>query len=131
MGPVSDDRHLWLRFFGVGAKLEIIPNFLVDYRVHMGNQTFSLEDKEHVYDEKAASSVRKNLEWKISLFLKQGMLGEGRQALQELFQAAPKKSVKNRFYYFLTFLPKGVVSFFMWEIRPWFRRIFRRMKNTQ
>ncbi|GEM_PF-1139165 len=131
VGPISDDRHLWMRFFEAGARLEIIPSFLLDYRVHMGNQTFWLEDKEHVYDEKAASSVRKHREWKISLFLKQGMPNEARQELLRFFEADQKKSAKNRFYYFLTFLPKGIVSFFMWEIRPWFRRIFRRMKNAQ
>lgn len=125
VGPVTDDRYLWMRFFEAGAKLEVIPRTLLDYRMHLGNQTFWLEDRGHVYDAKATLSLRKNLEWKISLFLKQRMLGEARQELQRLFEVDQKKSVKNRFYYFLTFLPSGFVSFFMWEIRPWFRRIFR------
>ena len=131
VGPISDDRTLWQRFFKAGAKLEIIPQILLDYRRHLGNQTFWLEDKAHVYDEKAMSSVRKHLEWKVSLFLRQGMRQEAREELNKLFTLDQKKSLKNKFYYGLTYLPSAVVHGFMWEVRPWIRWALRRFKKIR
>ncbi len=113
-----DDRALWKKFLKAGAGLHVIPEVLVDYRIHFKNTTFSVDSGKAISDISGAEASIKNKEWKVPIFLRQGMLQEARKDIREIFALKKSKPTKFLIYYFLTFLPSGLVRFLMWEIRP-------------
>lgn len=116
---MSEDVGMWIRFFEAGAKLVMIPELLVKYRIHSSNIT-SLNDAKLFLPVNAVDSkaIRQNREWKISLYLKQQKLETARSEILTLVRTQKRLSLKNIQYYLLTFLPKSFVCFFMWEFRP-------------
>lgn len=116
---MAEDTALWIKFFEAGAKLVMIPKFLVNYRIHYSNLTSihdaKLSDEAGRRDWKA---IRQNREWRISLYLKQKMLKLARTEILQLAWMQKHVSLKNVQYLLLTFLPKSFVYGFMWEFRP-------------
>ena len=125
----SDDLALWKKFLKAGARLHVVPEHLMRYRIHDSNMTLGNSPTEK-WDPKDARTYVKNAEWRISLLLKQGKLPEARVQMRELFEAAGA-SVKRAFYYLLTFLPRRLVYLTMWEVRPRLRTIKRRLAQAR
>ncbi len=123
-----DDRALWKRFVKAHAELIMIPEILVDYRIHFTNITFSVDSGKDSSEISGIEAVIKNKEWKIPIFLRQRMLKEARLEMKGLFKLQNRKTAKQRLYYLLTFLPSNLVYWIMWEIRP---RILRVMKMAR
>jgi glycosyltransferase involved in cell wall biosynthesis len=118
------DAALWRRFFAAGASVIMIPEFLVYYRIHLQNLTSAKWGKRGI----ASGGWRENAEWKASLYLKQGLSVEARRELAELREKHGGLSLKNRFYLWLTYLPPQVITFLMWEVRPFLRYLARRFR---
>lgn len=126
---IAEDTDMWLKFFEAGARLVMIPQFLVRYRVHYSNATSvtdaRLNEETSAKEQKA---IRQNREWRISLYLKQKELKRARREIIDLSKTFRTLSLKNLQYFFLTFLPESVVYFFMWEVRPRMRAFFKALK---
>lgn len=125
----AEDVGMWLRFIEREAALVMIPEFLVQYRIHSSNVT-SLNDAGLLTSEQSLSpkSLRQNQEWKISLYLKQEKLAKARSEIAELGRSQKRLSLKNMQYYLLTFLPKSFVTFFMWQVRPLARSFLKSLR---
>lgn len=127
---VAEDTALWNEFFGAGAKLVMIPQFLLNYRLHYSNITSQNDAK--LFDgteTRAWKTIRQNREWKISLYLKQKKLKMARTEILILGRMQKGLSLKNIQYFLLTFLPKSFVHFFMWEFRPRARAFLKNLRG--
>jgi len=115
----AEDAAMWNRFIEANAKLVMIPEFLVNYRLHYTNMT-SVKDAHLVAFESGPDwkGIRQNKEWRASLFLKQKMLKPARNEIITIAKLQRRLSFKNIQYFLLTFLPSTWVSFCMWELRP-------------
>ncbi len=123
---IAEDTGMWIRFFEARAKLVMIPDFLVNYRIHYSNITSVIDAK--LFEsgpELERKTIRQNKEWKISLYLKQKNLEMARSEILTLGRLQKRLSLKNLQYFFLTFLPKSFVHFFMWEFRPRIRSLIK------
>jgi len=129
---IAEDTAMWNRFFLAQAKLVMIPDFLVRYRLHYTNMT-SVKDAKLLLNSVTTSRdcrmIRQNREWRASLFLKQRMLKLARLEILKIGQMQKYLSLKNSQYFLLTFLPESFVSFFMWEIRPRWRALFKKVSD--
>ena len=123
----SHDAMLWKQFFDAGASVEMLPEFLIEYRIHSGNMT--TEDAS-IDLAAAQKGFRPNREWRISLYLKQQMAREARRDILELRRVEKKLSAKNAAYLLMTFLPASWARMFMWELRPRFRSLSARFRKT-
>lgn len=126
----AEDAAMWNRFFEESAKLVMIPEFLVKYRLHQTNMT-SVKDAKLFLSSTAAARdqrmIRQNHEWRASLYLKQRMLKPARTEILEIGRTQKSLSLKNIQYYLLTFLPDAFAAFYMWEIRPRARSFFKKL----
>lgn len=130
---IAEDTAMWNKFFDANAKLVMIPQFLVKYRLHYTNLT-SIKDAHLRRDQAEAHdlrTIRQNKEWRISLFLKQKMLKPAREEIIKLVKIQKHWSFKNRQYYFLTFLPEFFVQFYMWELRPRARAFIKKLRSKK
>lgn len=122
---LSEDAEMWRRFFRNGVSLFMIPEHLVAYRIHDSNFT-SFKDGQLIDGEGSRQALEQQYhEWRVSLFLKQGDLQAAHHEIFLLKKIQHRLSLKNRFYYILTLLPKSLVYGFMWGIRPCIRRLVR------
>ncbi len=113
-----DDLGLWKRFLREDVRLVIIRQALVDYRIHFSNTTLAFDLGKSSSEMSRNEMAVRNKEWKIPIFLRQGMLQDARRDLEEIFRLKSRKKAKDRLYYLLTFFPARLVRFIMWEIRP-------------
>ena len=116
---IAEDTVLWTKFFDRNAKLVMIPECLLNYRIHYSNLT-SINDAK-LFKQGTAKEwkiIRQNREWRISLYLKQKNLKMARNEILSLGRMQKYLSLKNLQYFLLTFLPESFVYFYMWEIRP-------------
>lgn len=122
---IAEDAVMWAALFDHGLDLVMIPDFLVNYRIHSSNIT-TFNDA-HVQRDHALSArtFRHKKEWKISLYLKQNMREMARREILGLFQFQNYVSLKNLQYLVLTFFPAQYVYYFMWDLRPRLRQKFR------
>jgi len=127
---VAEDTALWIRFFAAGAKLAMIPQFLINYRVHHSNIT-SVNDAKLAGEAGRTEwrTIRQNREWRASLYLKQKMLKPARAEILMLGRDQKWLSFKNIQYFALTFLPESFVYFFMWEFRPRIRALLKSFQS--
>jgi glycosyltransferase involved in cell wall biosynthesis len=129
----SEDTAMWNRFFSAKAKLVMIPEVLVNYRLHYANMT-SIKDAELLLNSTMGAQdwrmIRQNREWRASLYLKQKMLKLARIEILKIAKQKNSLSLKNMHYYLLTFLPESFVSFYMWEVRPELRRFAKNFKRA-
>lgn len=123
----SDDLGLWKRFLKAGAELHVIPRVLVEYRIHDSNLTLGALDGSG--RQRALKAFWKNAEWKISLFIRHGRRSEARRIMRELGESKKTFSLKHAFYFLLTLIPAPLAQFFMWEVRPRLRMVFRRFSG--
>ncbi len=128
---ISEDTAMWNRCFSFNAKLIMVPEFLVNYRLHYSNMTVIKDGHFPPHSREAASWEKKhqNLEWRISLYLKQGMLTSARTAILAMGKTQKSLSLKNIQYLTLTYLPKNFVYFFMWKFRPYIRAFYKKLKG--
>ncbi len=129
----AEDVALWKRFFENKARLRMIPEFLVYYRLHHTNMT-SLKDANchsKAPDARDEKMLRQNGEWKASLFLKQNMKKSAREEIFKLVKHCGGWSFKNIQYLLLTFSPKSFVRFYMWECRPYLRSLSKQIKTPR
>ena len=123
---VAEDTAMWNRFIAAKAKLIMIPEFLVNYRLHYSNMT-SFKDAHLLSAGNGGENriIRQNREWRTSLFLKQKMLKAARNEILTMIKSQRRPSVKNVQYFLLTFMPESLVYFFMWEVRPRMRSFLK------
>jgi len=126
---IAEDTAMWNRFFEHGATLTMLPYFLVNYRLHYSNMT-SFKDA-RLSDTKDGKMLRQNREWRVSLYLKQKMLQSARHEILKIFKTQKSLSPKNIQYFLMTFLPEPFVMFFMWEIRPRLRALFKKTSGDR
>jgi len=126
---VAEDTALWNLFFKADAKLVMIPQFLINYRIHYSNIT-SVNDAQLTGEAGRTEwrTIRQNREWRASLYLKQKMLKSARAEILMLSRDQKRLSLKNIQYFILTFLPESFVYFFMWELRPRARAFFKNLQ---
>ena len=110
------------------SKLIIIPEILVDYRIHYKNITFSVDSGKPGSEISNIEAIIKNKEWKIPIYLRQGMLKEARLEIQAIFELQKRSTAKQGLYYLLTFMPASVVRWLIWEIRPRLALFIRSLK---
>lgn len=127
---IAEDTALWLKFIEAGAKLVMIPHFLMNYRIHYSNIT-SINDAKlsPIAGKTEGETVRQNREWRASLYLKQKMLGPARTEILMLGRTQKWLSFKNIQYFLLTFLPEPFVYFYMWEFRPRMRAFLKNLRG--
>ena len=127
---IAEDTLLWIRFFDADAELVMIPQFLVNYRIHYSNIT-SVNDAKlyEAQDSREMKMIRQNREWRVSLYLKQEKLDLARAELVHLGRLQKYFSLKNIHYYILTFLPQSFVRFCMWELRPRMRALVKTLRG--
>lgn len=124
---VAEDGDLWIKFFNSGIELMMIPEFLINYRIHYSNIT-TLNDAQITNSHRSEiKKIRQYHEWRTSLFLKQKMPDRAREEIKMLYEKQKKLSLKNIQYLSLTFLPPFMVDLFMWDIRPRLRYFWRKM----
>ncbi|HLD50433.1 MAG TPA: glycosyltransferase family 2 protein [bacterium] len=128
---MAEDVGMWIRFFEHKAQLAMIPQFLVNYRIHYSNNTSMNDAKllEQTAGTAGWKTIRQNREWRISLYLKQKMLKLARTEILLLARMQKYLSLKNLQYFLLTFLPESFVYFFMWEFRPRFRAFLKNIRG--
>ncbi len=130
---IAEDTAMWNRFFEGDAKLFMIPDFLVNYRLHYTNMT-SVKDAKLLLESSSAvdwKMIRQNREWRASLYLKQKMLKPARTEILKIGRMQKTLSLKNIQYFLLTFLPESAVAFYMWEIRPRMRFFYKKMRERE
>ena len=129
---IAEDTALWTKFIEAGATLVMIPYFLMNYRLHYSNIT-SINDAKLFRESDSADceTIRQNREWRVSLYLKQKMLGPARTEILMLGKSQKRLSLKNIQYFLLTFLPKSFVYYYMWEFRPRLRALLKNLRGRE
>ncbi len=123
---IAEDKALWIRFIENSVRLIMVPECLVYYRLHDNNIT-SVNDAQLLKNgkEKRNKALRQNLEWKISLYLKQDMPQPARRELLHLLRLQKQWSLKNMQYLLLSYTPKRFIHFYMWQFRPYVRSMLQ------
>ena len=128
---MAEDAAMWIRLTEQGIPLVMIPQFLVNYRIHYSNITTFNDARLKPDKSRYARVLRHNREWRISLYLKQNMLDLARREIVSLYKLQNYISLKNLQYLLLTYFPQSYVTYFMWQLRPRLRQFIKSIRGKK